>query len=80
MEIWELIQAIKDKSDEEIAKMTSMLPVTLSPQEVNQVRPIFDKASLQWLLFGPPAHVHKQLSGVLGQKRTKKLFEYFNLK
>ncbi|WP_075618101.1 hypothetical protein [Paenisporosarcina indica] len=80
MEIWELIQAIKDKSDDEIAKMTSALPVPLSPQEVKQVRPIFDKASLQWLLFGPPANVHKQLAGVLGQKRTKKLFDYFGLK
>lgn len=80
MEIWELIQAIKDKSDDEIAKMTSVLPVTLSPQEVNQVRPIFEKASLQWLLFGPPANVHTELAGILGVKRTKKLFKYFGIK
>lgn len=80
MEVWELIQAIKDKSDEEIAKMTSALPITLTPQEVKLVRPIFDKASIQWLLFGPPAHIQKQLAGVLGKTRTKKLFDHFGLK
>ncbi|MGE6488411.1 hypothetical protein [Paenisporosarcina sp. NPDC076898] len=79
MDIWELIQAIKDKPDEEIAKMTSILPVTLTPAEVKQVRPIFEKASLQWLLFGPPAHVHKQLQTILGNTRTKKLFAHFGL-
>jgi hypothetical protein len=79
MDIWELVQATKEKSDEEIAKMTSSLPVQLSPQEVKLIRPIFDKASLQWLLFGPPAHIQKQIAGVLGKNRTKKLFTYFNL-
>ena len=79
MDIWELVQATKEKSDEEIAKMTSSLPVQLSPQEVKLVRPIFDKASIQWLLFGPPAHIHKQIAEVLGKNRTKKLFTYFNL-
>jgi len=79
LDIWELIQATKDKTDDEISKMTSALPVKLSPKEVNLVRPIFDKASIQWLLLGPPAHIHKQLARVLGTKRTKKLFEYFGL-
>ncbi|EPD53579.1 hypothetical protein MHH33_07935 [Paenisporosarcina sp. FSL H8-0542] len=79
MDIWELVQAIKDKPDDEIAKMTSILPVTLTVEEVKLVRPIFDKASLQWLLFGPPAHVHKQLQGILGKTRTKKLFTHFGL-
>ena len=79
MDIWELVQATKEKSDEEIAKMTSSLPVQLSPKEVNLIRPIFEKASIQWLLFGPPAHVHKQIAAILGNNRTKKLFNYFNL-
>jgi hypothetical protein len=79
LDIWELVQATKEKSDDEIAKMTSSLPVQLSPQEVKLVRPIFDKASIQWLLFGPPAHIHKQVAAVLGKNRTKKLFAYFNL-
>ncbi|MGB2992871.1 MAG: hypothetical protein WBB47_09565 [Paenisporosarcina sp.] len=79
MDIWELVQATKEKSDEEIAKMTSSLPVQLSPQEVKLVRPIFDKASIQWILFGPPAHIQKQIAEVLGKNRTKKLFAYFNL-
>lgn len=79
MEIWELIQATKDKSDKEIAKMTSKLPVTLTPDEVRLIRPIFDKASLQWILFGPPADVQKQLQEILGKTRTKRLFTYFGL-
>ncbi len=79
MEIWELILAIKDKSDEDIAKMSNELPVTLTSQEVKLIRPIFDKASLQWVLFGPPAHVHKQIADILGTKRTKKLFKHFGL-
>ena len=79
MDIWELVQAIKDKPDEEIAKMTSMLPISLTPDEVKLVRPIFDKASLQWLLFGPPAHVHKQIQDILGKTRTRKLFSHFGL-
>lgn len=79
MDIWELIQATKDKTDDEISKMTSTLPVKLSPKEVKLVRPIFDKATIQWLLLGPPAHVHKQLAGILGTKRTKNLFQYFGL-
>lgn len=79
MDIWELVQAIKDKPDEEIAKMTSMLPISLTPEEVKLVRPIFDKASLQWLLFGPPAHVHNQIQGILGKTRTRKLFSHFGL-
>jgi hypothetical protein len=79
VDIWELVQAIKDKPDEEIAKMTSILPVTLTPAEVKQVRPIFEKASLQWLIFGPPEHVHKQIQTVLGKTRTKKLLAHFGL-
>lgn len=79
MDIWELIQATKEKSDKELAKMTSQLPVTLTPEEVKMIRPIFDKASLQWILFGPPAHVHKQLQAILGTTRTKKLFSHFGL-
>jgi len=80
MDVWELIQATKEKSDEELANMTSQLPVPLTPKEVNSIRPIFDKASIQWLLFGPPAYVQKQLGEVLGKTRTKKLFDYFGLK
>ncbi|WP_019415844.1 hypothetical protein [Paenisporosarcina sp. TG20] len=79
MEIWELIQATKEKSDKEIAKMTQALPVQLTPEEVKLVRPIFDKASIQWLLFGPPAHVKKQLTGVLGAERTETLYKHLGL-
>ena len=79
MDIWELIQATKDKSDKELAKMTSQLPVTLTPEEVKMIRPIFDKASLQWILFGPPDDVRKKLQGILGKTRTKRLFTYFGL-
>ena len=80
MDIWQLVQSIKDKPDDEIAKMTKeMLPVALTPQEVKLVRPIFDKASLQWLLFGPPESIKKQLAEILGKTRTKKLFAHFGL-
>lgn len=79
MEIWELIQATKEKSDKEIAKMTKLLPIQLTPEEVKLVRPIFDQASIQWLLFGPPAHVKKQLIGVLGTARTETLYKHFGI-
>lgn len=79
MDIWELVQATREKSDDEISKMTSSLPVQLSTQEVKLIRPIFDQASIQWILFGPPAHIQKQIAAVIGKTRTKKLFQYFNL-
>jgi hypothetical protein len=79
MDLIEFIQESKKKTDDEIAAITKAFPVSLTKNEVKELRPIFEQASFHWIFTGVPSSVKKEIAKVIGKSRAKSLFLFFNI-
>lgn len=79
MELMEFIQDIKKKTDDEIATLTKAFPVSLTKNEVKELRPLLEQVSFHWVFTGVPSSVKKEIAKVIGKSRAKELFLFFNI-
>lgn len=73
MEIIQLINEIRQKSDSEVEKMAKSYNIPLSKKEISRLRPLLNQFSLHWLITGVPSSVMQQVEAILGAEKTKKI-------
>lgn len=79
MDLIDFVQDIKKKTDDEIATITKDFPVSLTKNEVKELRPLLDQVSFHWIFTGVPSSVKKEIAKVIGKSRAKALFLFFNI-
>lgn len=79
MDLLEFIQNLKSKSDDELAEMSKVLPVSLSKNEIKGLRPLLEKVSIHWAFTGIPSSFKKEIAKVIGKPKAKTLFNFYNV-
>ncbi|NLY79897.1 MAG: hypothetical protein GX072_08435 [Lysinibacillus sp.] len=69
IEMWE---SLLTKSDKEIRKLAKQYGVDLTIEEIQNLRPLAEKANFTWLVTGIPDDVLKEAEKILGTKKYKK--------
>ncbi|MFJ8236933.1 endonuclease IV [Ureibacillus sp. NPDC094379] len=72
----ELFEQFLTKSDKEIIKFAREYGVELTKEEVRQLRPIAQNASVTWLITGIPNYVYKEVEKIVGTKKFKQLLTF----
>jgi len=75
MDILQLVNEIRLKSDSEVEKMANAYGIPLSKSEIKKLRPLLDEFSLHWLLLGVPKSVMNRIEQILGKEKTQRIFE-----
>lgn len=70
MDLLQLIQEIKQLSDEEAVRYAAGYGVELSADEVTKLRPMLDEVSVHWLFTGIPASFIERVSAIIGYEKT----------
>ncbi|RHW38549.1 endonuclease IV [Lysinibacillus yapensis] len=76
MKQMEFIEQFLTKSDKEIAKFSREYGVDLTIEEIRQLRPLSERASVTWLFTGIPNSFLKEVEEIIGKKKLKKLLMY----
>lgn len=75
MDILQLINEIRQKSDSEVEKMAKAYGVPLTKSEIKKLRPLLDEFSFHWLIVGVPKSIISKIDKVLGKEKANSIFE-----
>lgn len=75
MDILQLINEIRQKSDSEVEKMAKAYGVPLTKSEIKKLRPLLDEFSFHWLIVGVPKSIISKIEKVLGKEKANSIFE-----
>ncbi|EGQ27668.1 hypothetical protein ABZ756_01070 [Mammaliicoccus sciuri] len=79
MDLLQLIQEIKQLSDNEAQQYAASHGVQLSVKQIQQLRPLLDEVSLSWLFTGIPSVFLEKVSSVIGYEQTMLYLDQYKL-
>lgn len=80
MDLLQLIQEMKTKTDDEAMRYAANYGVELSKREIQQLRPLLDEVSFAWLFTGIPPAFIERVSKIIGYEKTMLYLEQYRLK
>lgn len=80
LDLLQLIQEIKQLSDEEAVRYAAGFGVELSEREVGKLRPLLDEVSIHWLFTGIPSSFIEKVSAIIGYEKTMIYLDQYKTK
>ncbi|WP_301107410.1 hypothetical protein [Sporosarcina sp.] len=79
MDLLQLIQEIKQLSDQDAQNYAANNGVQLSVKQIQQLRPLLDEVSLSWLFTGIPTAFLEKVSAIIGYEEMMLYMEQYKL-
>ncbi|MFC4411104.1 hypothetical protein ACFOZY_11810 [Chungangia koreensis] len=78
MDILQLINEIRQKSDSEVEKLAKANGIPLSKSEIKKLRPLLEEFSFHWLIIGVPKSIIERIEKILGKEKANRIFDQLN--
>ncbi|KXH87424.1 hypothetical protein [Sporosarcina sp. HYO08] len=81
MDLIQLLNEVKMKSDEEAQALAAQYGMDFSKQEIRALRPLLNEISFHWLFSGIPDAFIQKVKNIIGAEKTNRLLkEYYDFK